>query len=144
MGKINAGRVLIGGIVAGIIITVVEWLVNGVVLLEDWTEALRALGKSGEMTTGATVLYVLWSLLVGIATIWLYAAIRPRFGAGPRTAVIAGFAMWIFAYLSYTIAVAAVGLFPGRLLGITAVIGAVELVAAALVGAWLYREEPAG
>ncbi|HXG33273.1 MAG TPA: hypothetical protein VNJ11_07905 [Bryobacteraceae bacterium] len=143
MGKINAGRVLLGGIVAGIIITVVEYLVNGVMLLQDWTDAMRALGKSGEMTTGATVIYVLWSLLVGIATIWLYAAIRPRFGAGPRTAVIAGFAMWIFAYLSYTIGVAAMGLFPGRLLGITTVVGAVELVVAALVGAWLYREESA-
>jgi uncharacterized membrane protein len=143
MGKINAGRVLIGGIVAGIIVAVVEWLVNGVVLLEDWTEALKLLGKSGETTTATTVIYVLWSLLVGIATVWLYAAIRPRFGAGPRTAVIAGFAMWIFAYLSFTIAAAAMALFPGRLLGITAVIGAIELVAAALVGAWLYREESA-
>ncbi|MCL6506270.1 MAG: hypothetical protein K6T59_04515 [Bryobacteraceae bacterium] len=143
MGKINAGRVLIGGIVAGIIVAVVEWLVNGVVLLEDWTEALKLLGKSGETTTATTVIYVLWSLLVGIATVWLYAAIRPRFGAGPRTAVIAGFAMWIFAYLSFTIAAAAMALFPGRLLGITTVIGAIELVAAALVGAWLYREESA-
>jgi hypothetical protein len=144
MGKINAGRVLLGGIVAGIIITVVEWLVNGVVLHQDWTDAMRALGKSAEMTTGATAIFVLWSLLVGIATIWLYAAIRPRFGAGPRTAVIAGVAMWVFAYLSYTIGVAAMGLFPGRLLSITTVVGAIELVVAALVGAWLYREEPAG
>lgn len=142
MGKINAGRVLLGGIVAGIIITVVEWLVNGVVLLQDWMDAMRALGKPGETSAGARVIYVLWALLVGLATVWLYAAIRPRFGAGPRTAVIAGLGMWIFAYLSVVIGVAAMGLFPGRLLAITTVAGAVGLVLAALAGAWLYREGP--
>ena len=31
----------------------------------------------------------------GIAMIWLYAAIRPRFGAGARTALVAGFSIWL-------------------------------------------------
>jgi hypothetical protein len=25
---------------------------------------------------------------------WLYAAIRPRYGPGPKTAAVAGFALW--------------------------------------------------
>ena len=36
---------------------------------------------------------------LGIAAVWLYAAIRPRYGAGPRTAVIAGLAVWVMADL---------------------------------------------
>ena len=43
-------------------------------------------------TLGVTVLMVVLIFLVGILLIWLYAAIRPRYGAGPGTAVLAGVA----------------------------------------------------
>lgn len=38
--------------------------------------------------------FVCVDLAMGIWAIWLYAAIRPRYGPGPRTAIIAGFAWW--------------------------------------------------
>lgn len=34
------------------------------------------------------------SVIGGIWALWLYAAIRPRYGAGPRTAALAGFSWW--------------------------------------------------
>ena len=37
-----------------------------------------------------------FAFLCGIAAVWLYAAIRPRFGAGLKTALIAGIAVWFF------------------------------------------------
>ena len=50
MRKINTGRALLGGIVAALIINVIEGVMNGVVLKEDWKAAMVALGKSGEVT----------------------------------------------------------------------------------------------
>ena len=60
-------------------------------------EALRAsnLPALGGSAIGG---FVFFAFLLGIVTVWLYAAIRPRFGAGAKTAVIAGLFVWFFAY----------------------------------------------
>ena len=35
-------------------------------------------------------------LLLGVSSMWLYAAIRPRWEPGPKTAVVARFFLWFF------------------------------------------------
>jgi hypothetical protein len=72
--------------------------------------------------------------------VWLYAAIRPRYGAGPKTAMLAGFVVWALAYASSNAAMVFLHLFPlGLMLAATAV-GLVETVVAGLAGAALYKE----
>ena len=89
---------------------------------------------------GFLAFVLLLTLISGIFSIWFYAAIRPRYGPGPKTAVCAGFPMWMIAHLVS-------GLYWGQLLGLA--IGLVALnevttlvvvVVATLAGAWLYRE----
>ena len=71
----------------------------------------------------------------------LYAAIRPRYGAGPKTAVCAGLAVWVAGVLLPNAAfMGAAGLFPASLTMMTTAAGIVELVVAALAGAALYKE----
>jgi hypothetical protein len=68
------------------------------------------------------------------------AAIRPRFGGGPRTAMLAGAAVWALAYASSNAAMVFLHLFPlGLMLSATAV-GLVETLVAGLAGAALYKE----
>lgn len=143
MGKINYRRVLLGGLLAGVIINVVEFVLNGLVLQEDWAAALAALGKSEPTGVGSTALLTLWGFLVGIAAVWLYAAIRPRFTPGPKTALYAGLATWVLAYLSGALAGAAVGVFPSSLMVIATLVGCVEVLAGTLAGAWVYKEAAA-
>lgn len=138
MGKINRGRVLLGGLVAGVIFIVVDFLMNGVVLAHDWEAALKALGLTP--SPNALVYFVIWALLAGIGAIWLYAAVRPRFGPGPKTALLAGLAFWIFDDALPTLGKLAFGLFPLRLLLIGAVVGLAEGMVASLAGAWIYKE----
>ena len=45
MGKINWTRVILGGIVAGVIINIFEFVLNGVVLAKDMEAAISALGR---------------------------------------------------------------------------------------------------
>ena len=45
MGKINWQRVILG-LVAGVIIKVVEWVVNGVIFAGDWASVMKALNGS--------------------------------------------------------------------------------------------------
>lgn len=88
MGRINLKGVLLAGLIAGLVLNVFDFLMYGVVLAADMEAAMQAIGKTME---GQPIwLYVVLDFLFGIWTVWLYAMIRPRYGPGPRTAVIAG------------------------------------------------------
>jgi hypothetical protein len=78
MTHTNGVRVILGGLLAGLVINIVEFITNGVVLREAWGHAMQALGKSGQLSAGAIVIFNIWGFLLGIAAVWLYAAIRPR------------------------------------------------------------------
>jgi len=140
MGRINWGRVLLGGIVAGLVLNVSEYILNDVVLREDMQAAMEALGRSGPEAGGNVVVWILYGFVVGIAAVWLYAAIRPRFGPGAGTAVLAGLAVWVLDYLLGTVAMLNLGLFPRGLLMIGLIWGLVEILIASVAGAWVYRE----
>jgi hypothetical protein len=45
-------------------------------------------------TPGFILFNAVLDLLEGVSILWLYAAIRPRYGPGPKTAVIAAAAWW--------------------------------------------------
>lgn len=139
MGRINWNRVLLGGLLAGLILNVVDFVLNGLILGDRWNAALAALGVA-QMGGAATVWFVITDFLIGIFTIWLYAAIRPRFGPGPRTAAYAGLASWLAFGLIYTLSQSGVGVFPRDLLVVNLLVFLVAAPLAAMAGAWPYQE----
>ena len=143
MAHTNRVRVVLGGLLAGVVINVVEFVTNGVVLKADWGQAMQALGKPAVPSGSAIAIYNVWGFLVGIAAVWIYAAIRTRYGAGPSTAARAGVVTWGLAVLLANVANYPLGLLPTRLLVITAVVALFEIIIAAVLGAWLYREDEA-
>jgi hypothetical protein len=143
MAHTNRVRVVLGGLLAGVVINVVEFVTNGVVLKADWGQAMQALGKPAVPSGSAIAIYNVWGFLVGIAAVWIYAAIRTRYGAGPRTAARAGVVTWGLAVLLANVANYPLGLLPTRLLVITAVVALFEIIIAAVLGAWLYKEDEA-
>jgi hypothetical protein len=100
-----------------------------------------ALGR--QVGGGALLMFLAWGFLVGIFAVWLYAAIRPRYGAGPKTALCAGAAVWGLGYLLAVAGPIALHLFPRHIMAIGLVVGLVEVLVGTVAGAWLYREEPA-
>jgi len=138
MGKVNFSRVILGGVVAGIVINISEFVLNGVVMKTQMEEWMKALGKPVPMSGSAMAVWIVWAFAAGIVLVWLYAAIRPRYGAGPGTAARAGLAMWFFASLLAMVAMQNMGLFP--LSPVVLVWTLVEAVVAAIAGAWVYRE----
>ena len=46
MGNINVSRVLLGGIVGGLVYDVLAFVVDGVLLAPQWAEGMKALGPS--------------------------------------------------------------------------------------------------
>jgi hypothetical protein len=69
MAHTNRGRVILGGLLAGVVINIVEYITNGVVLKQAWGEATKALGKPAELAPGAIVMFNVWRFLVGIAAV---------------------------------------------------------------------------
>jgi hypothetical protein len=140
MGKINLGRVLIGGIVAGIVADVLGYLVDGVLLAPRWAEGTKALGHAN-FSANQWIWFNLLGLVSGIVLIWIYAAIRPRFGAGVKTAVLAGVAVWVVGSLLPNLSFMwFAGLFSHHLTMMTTLGGLVEIVVGAIAGAALYQE----
>lgn len=140
MGKINWGKVVLGGLVAGLIIDVVEGILEGVILGPEWRQAMQALGRPLQETGVNMTLHILLGFAYGLTALWLYAAIRPRFGAGPRTAFYAGIGVWVLGNLLPSVNWGPQGVLPGYLFAIAALVGLVEIVVATEAGAWLYRE----
>src|SRR5437667_3678198 len=80
----------------------------------------------GRQVGGAQLcMFVAWGFLVGIFAVWLYAALRPRYGAGPKTALCAGAAVWGLGYLLASVTPIALHLFPRRLMAIGLAVGLV-------------------
>jgi hypothetical protein len=139
MGSINMGRVVVGGLVAGLLINVSEYLLNAVVLANDMTAAMSALNRPA-VDNSMIVWFVILAFGIGVMTVWVYAAIRPRFGPGVQTAICASLVIWGLAYLYPNLFMIILGLFPARLMIITTVWGLVELLIAGVAGAWIYTE----
>jgi hypothetical protein len=139
VGRINIGRVVLGGLLAGVVINLGETVLNLVVVAQEMEESLRARNLP-PVGGGAIAGFVILAFLLGIATVWLYAAIRPRFGAGVGTAACAGALVWFFAYLYGGVALALMGLYSAKLVTITTLWGLAEIILASIAGAWLYHE----
>jgi hypothetical protein len=144
MGKINLGRVILGGVIAGLVIDVCEGILNGVILKQQWADAFAALGKTSDsISVKQIVAFNLWGLAAGIITVWLYAGLRPRYGAGPRTAIFAGLTVWALAFALATAVPVFFHLYPVGL-GLTSVaLEAVEMILAGLAGGAIYKESAA-
>jgi hypothetical protein len=139
MGGINTGRWLAGGVVAGIVIWLLEGLAS-MLYMDEMQSALQSLGLSMEMTATVWAITVIMSLITGLVLMFLYAAARPRFGPGPKTAMIMACALWMGGILLSVIGYGMIGMYPTGMLVKWAIVGLVELNIAALIGAWIYRE----
>ena len=62
MGKINWARVLLGGLLAGTIINVFEFVTNGVFLAPEWKAMMEALGRTTPPSAGGAVIFLIWGL----------------------------------------------------------------------------------
>ena len=150
MGKINWGRVLLGGVLFAVVYNIIVASAWFLFLRDGWLPALAALGpsfqKSPEMleSMGFRGLYLLLTLAAGIFAIWLYAAIRPRYGPGPKTAAGAGLALWVGGVLLPTLAWDKLVPLPGQLVASDLTVMLIAAMAATIVGAWPYQEGPTG
>lgn len=138
----NTKRVVMGGLVAGVFVNISEAILNGGILMDEY----EAMGQMYGLTEAswAMVGYILGAWVLAFVVAWLYAAIRPRFGPGPLTGIIAGSAVWVVGYGVPTIWFLALGLSYGTGATVLSLVWTiVELAVAGIIAGWLYREQAA-
>lgn len=135
----NYARILIGGLAAGLVLNIGEFLLNGVLLAKQMEEFFAKCGMTPPGHSALIILIVL-TFVMGIFIVYVYAAIRPRYGPGPKTAICAGLLAWFCVYFYNSGIAFALGFVPANLFLIGLVWGFVEYILGALAGAWLYKE----
>lgn len=142
MSTMNLPRIVVGGLIAGLIMNIGEAGLHAAVLGDDAAELYNRFHISAPNPAANIPILVGVTFLLGIGAVWLYAAIRPRFGAGPRTALIAGVAVWLFAHFwsGVYLGNGYSGIITPRLAWIPVVWGLFEATLATLAGAAVYNE----
>lgn len=136
----NYGRVILGGLLAGLVLNIGEFVLNAFVLhkaMVDWSTSHNLPTDPGPTFLAVAVVL---TFVLGIVMVWLYALIRPRMGPGPKTAVIVALVLWFGVYVYMGIILGMLLVQPMNLVGISIVWGLGEYIIAAIAGAWLYKE----
>ena len=140
MNNINFGRVVLGGLVAGLVLNIGEWLLNAKVLASQMSEFAVKHNFPPEPAGSAIGVAVGLTFVMGIVLVLGYACIRTRLGPGVKTAIVAGLFAWFAVYFYCGIINSVFAGIPGGTIVMVLVWGLVEYVLAAVVGAWLYKE----
>jgi hypothetical protein len=141
MSGINTGKVLVGGLLAGIVYFALDLATGLLIMAEEFRANATRLGldpAAGESGAALAVWFGI-DLLMGILVVWTYAAMRPRFGPGPKTAVLAGLVPY------FAISLILFGFTHGGLMTMSiwtkmTIISLVTTCVGAIAGAWAYKE----
>jgi glucan phosphoethanolaminetransferase (alkaline phosphatase superfamily) len=140
--KISIARVALAGLIASLAFLFVEIVVEGAFQLIfgiNEAEIAREIGMKIPTGTLHYVLTIVYLYLVCSLIMWVYAAIRPRFKSQFRAALATSFLFWLFAFLFVT-NYSNVGFFPLKFALLGMGFNLVEIPAATIAGALVYRD----
>ena len=139
MSGINARRVILGGLVAGLVTNLFDFVITTYLMATEFNGMLARLNVSEAAAQSWIPVFAVADFLWGFLLVFTYAAIRPRFGPGPRTAVIGAVILWIGLALALVILMA-LGLHTPQSYGKSAALYLVSAVVSSTAGAALYKE----
>ena len=140
---INTSKVVVGGLAAGVVANIVGWVAFGMMLgkrMEAEAVAVAPSLAGRGMSSSAIATNVLFTFAIGLLLVWLYAAMRPRFGPGPKTAVYAALVVWLcgfFFHIDWLFA----GMMTPSTYAAASAAALVQILLAAWVGAMIYKED---
>ncbi len=141
--RINIRKVVLGGMVAGMIIVILN-VVAQFVLGDRVQREMNAWmpGSADRMSVGGLAIAtgIIMKFIIGILLVWIYSAIRSRFGSGPRTAITAAISVWILGAIFFS-DFPFMGMMSVTSYAILEVLQLFTFIIAALAGARLYKEQ---
>jgi len=126
----------------GVVLNIVTGIANACLLNGEFQNWANGMGNHLQPPTQPVqiCLWVALCLIDGMVGVWIYAGMRPRLGGGPKSALLAGFLVWIVGRLCVAFDMLALGVFPWHLLAGQSALGLIAILPGVLVGAWIYQE----
>jgi hypothetical protein len=143
MASINWFRLILGGLVAAIMMFFADGFIHERLVSAVWRAVYVGLRAAEPDAHGSSLVYfALYELGRGFIARWLYATMRTHFGAGPKTAVLAGIASWIAFSLTGPAQFIPLGFFSNALWMKVGALHLVTSIVSTIVGAAMYKDAP--
>lgn len=141
MPGINTQKVVVGGLVAAVVFAVVDGVIFGFILKSELDANTVRLGLDPAVAVSAAgfAMWAITELVFGQLIVWTYAAMRPRFGPGAKTAMYAGMVPW----LSVVVIIATqtqAGIHTTSIFWKAAVLSLISVMLGSIAGAAVYKE----
>jgi len=140
MARMNTGRLILGGLVAGVVANGLDYVINAFLMKREMDDLIQRLNLNQIVVNDSMLTWVIVDFVWGLLLVFTYAAMRPRFGPGPKTAVVSGATLWIAACAMFA-GLASMGIYTEQAFIKSAALTFVSTMAASLVGAAVYKEE---
>ncbi len=141
MSGINIERVIVGGLAAGLVANVFDFLITSYAFASDMSAMTARLNLDAAAVESAVWVFVVVDFIWGLLLVFTYTAIRPRFGPGPKAALISGVLPWLaISLVEAQISAIGIWTWPSYLKG--AGLYLASALVASLVGAALDKEQP--
>lgn len=139
MSGINVRRVILGGLVAGLVANAFDFVITSFLMATEFSSMLARLSVGESVMRSWIWVFAAADFAWGFLLVFTYAAIRPRFGPGPRTAVIGAVMLWVALAIAVLILMA-IGLHTPQSYAKSSALYLVSAISASLAGAALYKE----
>lgn len=135
--KMNKRRLILCGLLAGVILNLGDTYLNGPMLADQWSEAMQALNLEpiGAM---AVIIFFIMNFFLGIGLIWLYLIFSVKYGRGYRSVLYAAITIWVLVWFWPYIANWALRIYPVSIVITSIVWGFFEVALAAITGSFIY------
>ena len=141
MAQINWGRLFLGSLIAAIIMFITDGFIHETITRADWTAVYDGLGARTPEAHGTSMIYfAIFELGRGFTAMLFYVLMRAFFGAGPKTAVLAGIVGWIAFSLTAPAQFIPLGFFSHALWLKVGAIHLITSIIATIAGAALYKD----
>ena len=142
MSGINLRRVILGGFVAGLVANAFDFVITSYLMATEFAAMLARLNVSDSAVQSWIWVFAAADFMWGFLLVFTYASIRPRFGPGPKTAIVGGILLWL-AFAIAALILMAIGLHTLQSYLKTSALYLISALVSSMVGAALYQESGA-
>jgi len=141
MSKINWGRFILGCLIASIIMFFTDGFIHETIAKADWKAVYDGLRAAEPEPHGSSMVYfALFELGRGFTAMMFYVTMRSIFGAGPKTAILAGIVGWIAFSVAGPAQFIPLGFFTTTLWLKVGALHLITSIIATIAGAALYKD----
>ena len=139
---VNTGKVIVGGLAAGLVANGLDFITFTIVLKDRMTAEMNALNPTLMAKSAGTAGMagtIIQDFVIGLIMVWIYASIRSTYGPGPKTAIRVGLLIWILFGAIYG-SMTAMGMYSWGFYFTAMPFTLVTTMIPALVGGAVYKE----